>query len=93
MTMTTHANRPATKQRLLVYLVVLSLPGCSRAPSVDILGSFFPAWLVCFAAASLLTALTRLALMRVHMELDLPVLAYPSLAALLTFGLWLIFYY
>jgi YtcA family len=91
--MTTHANRPAANQRLLVYLVVFSLAGCSRAPSVDILGSFFPAWLICFAAGSLLTALTRLALMRLHMKLDLPVLAYPSLAALLTFSLWLMFFY
>jgi YtcA family len=91
--MTTHANRPAANQRLLVYLVVFPLAGCSRTPSIDIFGSFFPAWLVCFAAGSLLTALTRLALMRLHVKLDLPVLAYPSLAALLTFGLWLIFYY
>jgi hypothetical protein len=91
--MTTHANRPVANQRLLVYVVVFSLAGCSRTPSIDILGSFFPAWLVCFAAGSLLTALTRLTLMRLHMRLDLPVLAYPSLAALFTFGLWLIFYY
>jgi hypothetical protein len=91
--MTTHANRPVANQRLLVYVVVFSLAGCSRTPSIDILGSFFPAWLVCFATGSLLTALTRLTLMRLHMRLELPVLAYPSLAALFTFGLWLIFYY
>jgi hypothetical protein len=91
--MTTHASRPAANQRLLVYLVVFLLAGCSRTPSVDILGSFFPAWLACFAAASLLTALARLILMRLHMKLDLPVLAYPALAALLTFSLWLMFFY
>ena len=91
--MTTHASRPAANQRLLFYLVAFLLAGCSRTPSVDILGSFFPAWLVCFAAASLLTALTRLILMRLHMKLDLPVLAYPALAALLTFSLWLMFFY
>jgi hypothetical protein len=91
--MSTHASRPAANQRLLVYLVVFLLAGCSRTPSVDILGSFFPAWLVCFAAASLLTALARLILMRLHMKLDLPVLAYPALAALLTFSLWLMFFY
>jgi YtcA-like protein len=91
--MSTHASRPAANQRLLVYLVVFLLAGCSRTPSFDILGSFFPAWLVCFAAASLLTALARLILMRLHMKLDLPVLAYPALAALLTFSLWLMFFY
>jgi hypothetical protein len=78
---------------LPLYLVALPLASCSRTPSVDILGSFFPAWLVCLAAASLLTALTRLVLMRLHVKLDLPVLAYPSLAALLTFSLWLMFFY
>jgi hypothetical protein len=56
-------------------------------------GSFFPAWLVCLTLAVLLTALTRLVLLRFHMNLDLPVLAYPSLAALLTFALWLIFFH
>ena len=91
--MTTHASRPAANQRLLVYLVVFLLAGCSRTPSVDILGSFFPAWLICFAAGSLLTALTRLILMRLHIKLDLSVLAYPSLTALLTFSLWLMFFY
>jgi len=78
---------------LPLYFVALPLAGCSRTPSVDILGSFFPAWLVCLAAASLLTALTRLALMRIQVKVDLPVLAYPSLAALLTFALWLVLFY
>jgi len=86
-------NRSSVKYRLLLYLVALPLAGCSRTPSVDIFGSFFPAWLICFAAGSLLTALTRLAFMRLHMKLDLPVLAYPGLAALLTFSLWLMFFY
>ena len=69
------------------------LAGCSRAPSVDILGSFFPAWLLCLILAILLTALVRLALSRFHMKLALPILVYPSLAALLSFALWLIFFY
>jgi len=32
-------------------------------------------------------------LLRFHMNLDLAVLAYPSLAALFTFALWLIFFH
>jgi hypothetical protein len=77
----------------LVSLSALPLASCSRAPSVDILGSYFPAWLVCLALAVLLTALTRLVLLRFHMNLDLAILAYPSLAALFTFALWLIFFH
>jgi hypothetical protein len=91
--MIARGNRSSAKYGLLLSLAALPLAGCSRTPSVDVLGSFFPAWLICFAAASLLTALARLILMRLHMKLDLPVLAYPALAALLTFSLWLMFFY
>jgi len=93
VTMITIRNKSSAKYRLLLHLVVLPLAGCSRTPSVDILGSFFPAWLICLAAASLLTALTRLVLTRLEIRLDLSVLAYPSLAALLTFALWLMLFY
>jgi YtcA family len=79
-----------------VYVLALApllLGGCMRSPTVDILGSFFPAWLICFAVAVLLTALCRFLLMRYHMKFDLPVLVYPSLTAIFTCSLWLIFFY
>jgi len=80
--------------RLLTLLLVAPLlSGCSRAPSVEVLGSFFPAWLVCFIVAIALTALARLVLLRLRVELALPILVYPSLAALFTFLLWLVFFY
>ena len=66
--------------------------GCSRAPSFDILGSFFPAWLVCLAFALLLTLAAHWLLARVRVTLALPVLTYPSLTALFTFALWLGFF-
>ena len=78
--------------RLLPLLAAL-LSGCSRAPSIEVLGSFFPAWLVCFIVAIVLTALARLALLRLRVKVALPLLTYPSLAALFTFLLWLIFFY
>jgi len=80
--------------RLLpLLLVAASLSSCSRAPSVDVLGSFFPAWLLCFTVAIVLTALVQLALLRLRVKVALPLLAYPSLAALFTFLLWLLFFY
>jgi hypothetical protein len=80
--------------RLLSLLLVAPLlSSCSRAPSIEVLGSFFPAWLVCFIVAIVLTALARLALLRLRMKAALPLLVYPSLAALFTFVLWLIFFY
>lgn len=90
--MSINANR-----RFMTYalaaLTPLLLAGCSRAPSVDVLGSFFPAWLICFVAAVLLTALCRLVLGRFHLKVQLPILAYLSLAACFTFVLWLIFFH
>jgi hypothetical protein len=68
------------------------LASCSRAPSFDILGSYFPAWLICLALGVLLTFLARWLLLRLRIPLALPVLAYPSLTALFTFALWLIFF-
>ncbi|HTR37562.1 MAG TPA: YtcA family lipoprotein [Bryobacteraceae bacterium] len=64
----------------------------SRAPSFDILGSFFPAWLVCLAIGLLLTVGVYWVLLRVRVVLALPTLTYPSLTALFTFALWLAFF-
>jgi hypothetical protein len=80
--------------RLLPLLLEAPLlSSCSRAPSVEVLGSFFPAWLVCFIVAIVLTALVRVALLRLRVNAALPLMGYPSLAALFTFVLWLIFFY
>lgn len=67
----------------------LVLTSCGRAPSFDVLGSFFPAWLICLALSLALTAAARWILSRSHIEIAVPVLTYPSLAALFSFTLWL----
>ena len=82
----------ACPARAGLALVMLLVAGCARAPSFDIIGSFFPAWLVCFVSAIVLTVLARLLLLRLRIELALPVLVYPSLTAFFTFGLWLVFF-
>jgi hypothetical protein len=84
--------RKHLKYGLSLFLVPLLLESCSRAPSVDVLGSFFPAWLVCLVPAILLTALARMALLRLRMNVAFPILVHLSLAALFTFALWLIFF-
>jgi len=66
--------------------------GCSRAPTFDIVGSFFPAWLVCLVIGILLVALARWLLLRQQIVVVWPILVYPSLAALFTFLFWLIFF-
>lgn len=87
------ANRAAAGGLLLVG--VLPFAGCQQAPSFNILGSFFPAWLLCVTLGILLAAGTRFLLLAVHLEeaLSPPIVMYPCLAALFTFGLWLLFFH
>jgi hypothetical protein len=70
---------------------LLFLAGCGRAPSFDILGSFFPAWLLCLVVAILLTAILR-TLLNHYVEIVWPVLIYPSLTAIFAFALWLVLF-
>ena len=79
-------------RKLGLSLFPLALTSCSRAPSFDILGSFFPAWLVCLALGLLLTGAVRWLSVRIRVPLALPVLTWPCLAALFTFVIWLAFF-
>ena len=88
--MTVNAFRRLSSFELLLAGVFCT--GCSRAPSFDVMGSFFPAWLVCLALGLLLTLATYGLLLRVRMTLAFPILTYPSLIALFTFALWLGFF-
>ncbi len=67
---------------------LLLITGCGRAPSFDILGSFFPAWLVCLVLAIVLTVVSRVLLNR-YVEIVWPVLVYPSLTAIFALASWL----
>jgi hypothetical protein len=75
-----------------LLLAALLSTSCGRAPSFDVLGSFFPAWLACLALALLLTVAARWILLRLRIVIVFPMLTYPSLTALLTFALWLAFF-
>jgi hypothetical protein len=66
----------------------LLMMGCERAPSFNIVGSFFPAWLLCLVVAVLLTVVSR-ALLNRYVEIVWPVLVYPSLTAIFALASWL----
>jgi hypothetical protein len=88
--MTAHRNRPS-----IWYVLVLTpllLTSCIRAPSFDIVGSFFPAWLVCLIVAIVLTVFSRWLLLRLRIPIAWPIVTYPSLTAFFTFALWLVFF-
>ena len=74
---------------------LLLTAGCSRAPSLNILGSFFPSWMLCGIIGILLTVATRLFFVRINLEQDLVfplIVVYPCLTALFTFTLWLLLF-
>lgn len=78
----------------LLCLLVAGCSGCSRSPSIEFIGSFFPAWMFCILVGLFLTGLTRSALVRCGIEEKLGplVVVYPSLAVALSCLLWLVFY-
>lgn len=80
------AIRSSGRGELMPALLLLT--GCGRAPSFDILGSFFPAWLVCLILAIVMTAVSRLLLNR-YVQIAWPVLVYPSLTAVFALLSWL----
>jgi fructose-specific phosphotransferase system IIC component len=76
-----------------VLATAWSLASCGRAPAMDILGSFFPGWLVCLVPGILLTVVVQQLLARRRLKLSYPVLVYPCLTALFTFVTWLVFFH
>jgi hypothetical protein len=82
------------KRAALVAAFSSVLMGCARAPSIDILGSFFPVWMVCLSVAVILTFFVRNLIVRCKLESHVgPVaLFYPSLVVLFSCLLWLIFF-
>ncbi|HEX3472546.1 MAG TPA: YtcA family lipoprotein [Silvibacterium sp.] len=73
---------------------MLLAAGCSRAPTFNLLGSFFPAWMLCGLIGILLTVVVRLLFVRWKFEQELSplILIYPCLTAFFTFTLWLLFF-
>src|SRR5262249_44212677 len=68
--------------------------GCSRAPSLNIFGSFFPAWILFGVVGIFLTVVARILFVRANFEKELSplILVYPCLAAFFTFSIWLVFF-
>lgn len=81
------------KSRSLLSLFALPVvAGCAQAPSYDVMGSLFPAWILCIALGCLLTVAVRWLLVRFRISVFLPVVTYPCFTACFTFAIWLIFF-
>jgi hypothetical protein len=75
-------------------LLVTEIAGCRRSPTFNILGSFFPSWLICLFAGIGLAAIANRILARFGLDKEIlwPIVVYPCLALLLACVLWLIFF-
>jgi hypothetical protein len=73
---------------------LLPAAGCSHSPDFNILGSYFPAWLLCIAVGVAVTSFLYWLLQRFHLEREVQpsILVYPCMAAFLAFTLWLILF-
>ena len=50
------------------FASALMAAGCSRAPTFNILGSFFPAWILCGIVGIVLAAVVRVFFVRIKLE-------------------------
>jgi hypothetical protein len=73
---------------------LMGCTSCSRAPSIEVIGSFFPAWMFCIFTAVAVTGLIRTELARRGLEQKLSplVVFYPSLAVTISCLVWLILF-
>ena len=73
---------------------LLVLCGCQYAPNISILGSFFPAWLLCLVIGIVLATFTHWLLVHLKLATEIPwtILVYPCLTLFFACTLWLIFF-
>lgn len=84
-------NRRALRVSIAL-MPLLGTLGCMRAPSFNVLGSYFPGWIACLVLSVVITAVLRWIANRTGLEQRLPMLPlfYLSLALLIACLLWLI---
>jgi hypothetical protein len=84
-------NRPI---HCVAMVAIALLTGCGRAPSFEIVGSFFPAWLLCMVAGLLFATIMNWIFVHYRWEKNVPwgIVVYPCLAAFFSFTVWLIFF-
>lgn len=97
----TIVNRHSSSKRehrvlasILTIAPIAPLCGCGDAPSFDILGSYFPAWLVCILIGIVVSSATGLLLSHKNRQrlIRWSIVTYPCLAASVAFTLWLLLF-
>jgi len=78
---------------LLIAFVAVQLLS-HHSPTVDILGSYFPAWMVCIVSGLTLTLVAHWIVQMCHLKpyLGPAPLIYSCLMIIFTFATWILFY-
>ena len=71
------------------------LSGCRLAPSINVLGAYFPDWLFCIIAGVSLTVIIHLITSKRSLGawLQPAALTYPALTTLFSIAVWLYFFH
>jgi hypothetical protein len=80
--------------KLLFFAGLILLTGCRGAPSINLVGSFFPAWMLCVAIGVLGVLVLRRVFVRTGLESHLGALpvVYFCLWVLITLSFWLMIF-
>jgi hypothetical protein len=65
-----------------------------NSPTIDVLGSYFPAWMICILIGLGLTLIARLVLVAVKLDAHVrpAAIVYPCLMTFFTLACWLVFF-
>ena len=90
-------SRPVGIMLLLLLigaLVFVVRPLSHYSPTIDILGSYFPAWMICIVIGLTLTLVAHWIVQMCHLKpyLGPAPLVYSCLMIIFTFATWILFY-
>ena len=79
---------------LIGAFVFVVRPFSHRSPTSDILGSYFPAWMICIVSGLTLTLVAHWIVQMCHLKpyLGPAPLVYSCLMIIFTFATWILFY-
>ena len=88
-------DKPSPALIWLLFLpAIFLLGGCAHSPTVDVLGSYFPAWMLCIIIGLFSTLIVRLLLIGVgiYAHLRLKPVLFSCTAIFFTLAVWLVFF-
>jgi hypothetical protein len=79
---------------ILFLSAIFLLGGCAHSPTVDVLGSYFPAWMLCIIVGLVSTLIVRLLLIGfgIYAHLRLKAVLFSCTAIFFTLAVWLVFF-